>query len=388
MMVIRYIDTERELEEAQQAMEGRARIALDLEAAGFHRYDDRLSLVQMTAGNTTFLLDPFTLPLGDFLRPVLESPDVQVVMHGSDYDLRLLDRDLSILPQNLFDTQVAALLLGLEGIGLSALLDRYFGVKLSKKFQRADWAIRPIPPEMREYAASDTMHLEALADLLREQLEAQGRLEWAFEEFEALRRIRFQENRGEDPVSRVKVARDLSLMEVARLREALEWRDTIARARDRAPFRVVQDDVLVSISRHPPLHLDALASVPGLNPTLAREEGRALLERLDRIRSTPVEQLTPYPRPPRGLGRGRPDPEAEERFLRLKEARNRLAERLKLDRGALIPNAVLQSMAESPPTARSELAQVDGLRRWQLEVAGDELWAALQGGPSPAASGG
>jgi len=385
-MVIRYIDTENELDEAHEAIQGRPRVALDLEAAGFHRYDDRLSLVQMTAGETTFLLDPFTLPLGDFLRPVLESPDVQIVMHGSDYDLRLLDRDLSILPQNLFDTQVAALLLGLEGIGLSALLDRFFGVKLSKKFQRADWAVRPIPPDMREYAASDTMHLEALADLLQEELAAQGRLEWAMEEFEALRRIRFTETRGEDPVTRVKVARDLALIEVARLREAMEWRDNIARARDRAPFRIVHDDVLLAISREPPHRLEDLAAVQGLNPTLARDEGKELLNRLERIQATPVDQLAPYPRPPRGAGRGRPDPDAEERFMRLKETRNRLAERLRLDRGALLPNAVLQSMAESPPRSIEELAQVEGLRKWQLEVAGAELWATLRRAPTPTPS--
>jgi ribonuclease D len=376
-MEIRYIDTERELDEVNALVVGLRRVALDLEAAGFHRYDDRLSLVQLTAGPVTLLLDPFTLPLDDFLRPVLEDPAVEIVMHGSDYDLRLLDRDLSILPRNLFDTQVAATLLGHDAIGLSSLLERYFGVRLSKKYQRADWAQRPIPPEMREYAAADTMHLESLADLLAGELEERGRMEWAREEFEALRRIRYSEPADEDPVARVKAARDLSPPEVARLREALAWRDDVARERDRAPFRVVQDGALVEVARRSPRTVDELASIQGMNGGLARGEGERLLERLRRIEALPPSELVPYPRPPRGAGRGRPDPEVEERFLRLKEVRNRLAETLELDRGALLPNALLQALAESPPSSLDEMAKVEGIRNWQMEVAGSRLLEAL-----------
>jgi ribonuclease D len=384
-MEIRYIDTEKALDEANALVVGMRRMALDLEAAGFHRYDDRLSLVQLTAGPVTFLLDPFTLPLDEFLRPVLEDPGVEIVMHGSDYDLRLLDRDLSIRPQNLFDTQVAATLLGHQGIGLAALLERYFGVKLSKKYQRADWAQRPIPPEMREYAARDTMHLEELADLLAGELDERGRMAWAAEEFEELRKIRFSEPGTEDPVARVKAARDMEPLEVARLREALAWRDGIARERDRAPFRIAHDGVLVAVARQNPGTVDALSGVQGLNGSLARGEGDALVERFSRINQLPEEELVPYPRPPRGSGRGRPDPVVEERFLRLKEVRNRLAGELGLDRGTLLPNSLLQSLAEAPPDSLEAMADVEGMRRWQVEVAGSQLLDSLR---TPASTGG
>lgn len=376
-MEIRYIDTEKGLDEAKALVVGLPRLALDLEAAGFHRYDDRLSLVQLTAGPVTFLMDPFTIPVDQVLRPVLEDPQVEIVMHGSDYDLRLLDRDLGILPRNLFDTQVAATLLGHQGIGLSALLERYFGVKLSKKFQRADWAQRPIPEEMREYAARDTLYLERLADILTGELEAKGRLPWAREEFEELRKIRFEEPTTEDPVTRVKAARDLEPVEVARLREALEWRDGIARERDRAPFRVAHDGVLVAVARRNPATVDALAGVQGLNGGLARGEGPSLLERLQGVQSLPESELTPYPRPPRGSGRGRMEPEVEERFLRLKEVRNRLAGEVGLDRGVLLPNAILQRLAEDPPESLAGMSGVEGMRRWQIQVAGTDLLGSL-----------
>lgn len=384
-MEIRYIDTEMELEQASALLRGLKRVALDLEAAGFHRYDDRLSLVQLTAGPVTLLLDPFTLPLEEFLRPVLEDPAVEIVMHGSDYDLRLLDRDLSILPRNLFDTQVAATLLGHQGIGLASLLDRYFGVKLSKKYQRADWAQRPIPEEMRDYAARDTMHLEDLADLLTAELKERGRMSWASEEFEELRKIRYSEPGTEDPVTRVKAARDMTPAEVARLREALAWRDGIARERDRAPFRVAHDGVLVQVARGNPSTVNELAGVQGLNGSLARGEGEVLLERFARLNGLPESEWVPYPRPPRGSGRGRPDPEVEERFLRLREVRNRLASELGLDRGALLPNALLQSLAETPPASLEDMAQAEGMRRWQVDVAGALLMDTLRA-PAPTGS--
>lgn len=385
-MEIRYIDTEGGLDEARTLIEGLPRVALDLEAAGFHRYDDRLSLVQLTGGSVTFLLDPFAIPVDRLLRPVLEDAGVEIVMHGADYDLRLLDRDLGILPKHLFDTQVAATLLGHQGIGLSALLERYFGVKLSKKFQRADWAQRPIPDEMREYAARDTLYLEELADLLTTELEAKGRLAWAREEFEELRKIRFEEPPVEDPVTRVKAARDLAPLEVARLREALEWRDGIARERDRAPFRVAHDGVLVDVARRNPPTLDALAGIQGLNGGLARGEGASLLERFQGVQGLPESELAPYPRPPRGAGRGRMEPDAEERFLRLKEVRNQLSQELELDRGVLLPNALLQRLAVDPPDSKEAMAEVEGMRRWQVEVAGSRLLEVLHT-PAPSAAG-
>ncbi len=152
-------------------------------------------------------------------------------MHGADFDLRLLDRDLGIRLGGLFDTQVAAALLGESALGLQALLESRLGVSLSKKYQRADWADRPLKDGMLDYAADDTRYLMRLADLLLEDLRAAGRESWAREECRALEESATApgDDEPEDPVTRVKGARDLSPREVTALREALEWRDAIAR---------------------------------------------------------------------------------------------------------------------------------------------------------------
>jgi ribonuclease D len=378
-MNIRLIDQADALEEARSLTQGLRSVSLDCEAAGFHRYSDRLSLVQLTAGSFTFLLDPLSLDPRDVLRPIVEDPEVEVLMHGADYDVRLLHRDLDLRLSGLFDTQIAASLLGEDGIGLSALLERYFGVKLSKKYQRADWAERPLSEGMKEYAAHDTLHLAGLADLLRERLEARGRLAWAEEEFRELEKIRWEPpNEEADPVLRVKGARDLAPREVERLRAGLRWRDAIAKDRDRALFRVVGDPVLVDVALRGPRTLEDLAAIPGMNAGLARGEGLPLLEDLARIEALPDAELEGYPRLPRGNGRGRPIPEVEERFQRLKNVRNRHAEDIGIERGTLLPNAVLQAMADEPPATRAELESLPGLRRWQAGVLGDDLLETLR----------
>lgn len=379
-MEIRYVQDSGGIEEVRSALDTARRIALDCEAAGFHRYSDRLCLIQLTSGERTFLLDPFEIDVEPLLRPTLEDREVEVVMHGADYDVRLLDRDLGVRLSGLFDTQIAASLLGAEGIGLSSVLEDRLGVRISKKYQKADWARRPLPDAMIEYAALDTAHLPALADALRDDLTRTGRFSWAVEEFQELERVRFEATSDQDPVMRVREARDLEPREVARLREALLWRDDIARQLDRALFRVAGDSVLVEAARRNPRNVAELQRLPGLNGSLAGEWGAQLVERFRSVNARPEADVEGYPfhlARSNGGGRGRPTPEVEERLARLKAVRNERAADLGVDRGTLLPNSVLHLVAESPPGAPEEMATVPGMRRWQAELLAHDLMAAL-----------
>lgn len=363
----------------RRALGSEDRFALDCEAAGFHRYSDRLSLVQVTADGDTFIVDPLAFDPTDLLAGPLGDPAIRVVMHGADFDVRLLDRDLGIRIRGLFDTQVAAALLGESALGLSSLLEEHLGVRLSKKHQRADWAQRPLPDEMVRYAAADTEHLLALADLLEERLREKGRLEWALEESRRLEGVTWdEEDEDADPVEGVKAARDLPPRLVAALREALEWRDRIARERDRAPFRVAGDSALLQVVEEWPSSPEELGRVKGISPGLARDEGRDLLDRLARIRTLPEDRIEGYPKRQRS-GPGRPPPEVEERADRLRRVRNRRADELAVDRGTLMPNATLLEVAQAEPSSLEELERVDEVRRWQVEALGEELLEALDG---------
>lgn len=376
-MDITLIDQPEQLDLVARELASAQRLALDCEAAGFHRYSDRLCLVQVTVPEgSTFLLDPLSVPIADALRDTLQDPNRQVVMHGADFDVRLLDRDLDIQLRGLFDTQIAASMLGIDGLGLQSLLERTLGVQLAKKYQRADWAKRPLPRAMLEYAALDTHHLLSMADRLSEELDAADRMEWAREEFREQEKVRHEPSSESDPVTRVKAARKLSDREVHRLREGLLWRDRVAEARDRAPFRVANDSVLVEVARENPDDRKALATIQGMNGKLAHDQGSHLLARLREVDALPDEKLRGLP-PREDSGGGRPPPEVEDRMARLKNVRNGLAGELGIDRGTLLPNAQLAELAESPPRSLDDMRRVEGIRSWQAQVAGPALLEAL-----------
>jgi ribonuclease D len=374
-MTIQLISDSAALQEMGEALTGETRLALDLEAAGFHRYSDRVCLLQVTVGGRNFIVDTLAVDPSAVLRGPLEDPDVTILLHGGDYDLRLLDRDLDLHPVNLFDTQTAAALLGEPSLGLAALLQKYLEVHVSKKYQRADWAQRPLPEEMLDYAASDTRHLHELADLLMERLEAVGRESWAAEETRLMEGIRWNANGDVDPVTRVKGVRAFELRDVALVREAWLWRDEIAQARDRAPFRVAGDPVLLEVVRDRPRTVPELARVGGFSPALANQSGGELLDRLERIDRLDDSDLVGYPSGP--AGPRRPDPEVEEVANRLKGVRNQAAEALGIDRGVLMSNTVILEIARIHPRSEEELRGVEGVKRWQSETMSERLLAVL-----------
>lgn len=377
-----HVDTPGAAGDLKDTLSSAPRIALDCEAAGFHRYDNRLCLVQMTVGDETYVVDPLAVDVAALLGDVLHRDDVPIVMHGSDFDLRLLGGELGLRVHALFDTQIAASLLGVDSLGLAALLEKRFGVKLSKKFQRADWAERPLSDEMLEYAANDTRYLFELADQLTEELEAAGRTEWAEQECRALEAVAGAmdgPDEPEDPVVRVKGARDLSTRQVAALREALIWRDEIARARDRAAFRVVGNSPLLDAVAHHPKRVQELADIKGFPGNLARSEGEALLRRLHAVTLASEEDLEPYPRAA-SRGPGRPPPEVEELVNRLKDVRNRKAEEIGLPRGTLLSNSVLLQIATEAPDSLDALGAIEGMRPWRVELLGRELLDVVRGG--------
>ncbi len=352
---------------------------MDCEAAGFHRYTDRLCLVQVSVDGLDFVLDPLAFDPADMLRDVLADPDVTVMMHGADYDLRLLDRDLGLSVFGLFDTQVAASLLGEPGLGLSALLEKHLGITLSKQHQRADWAQRPLPPDMIEYATADTANLGRLATILEAELVAVGRLDWAREEFRLLEGIRWEEEEPTDPVTRFREARRLGARDLTALRAAVDWRDEVARRRDRAPFRVAADRALMDVARERPRTLAGLQRIKGISRGAVRSAGPALIKRLEAIEQIPEKELEGYPAA-RRTGPGRPPPEVEEAAAVLKEVRNRRAEELGLARGTLMSNATLLEIARRQPRTAQALREVPGVKAWQMEAVSEALLTVLPDG--------
>jgi ribonuclease D len=302
---------------------------------------------------------------------MMENPDIEIIFHDADYDLRMLDRDYGYHATRLFDTRVAAQLLNEPGIGLAALLEKYLGVILDKKYQRADWSRRPLLPEMLSYAAMDTMHLPELRDILRAQLADRGRLEWAEEEFDYLRHIRWTPG-DDEGFWRLKGARVLRGHGIAVLRELYQWRDQLARQLDRAPFRILNNESLLELAKAQPRDRTALNAVRGLGPDTKNRRGSELLAAIERGLSVPLSDIPRLDRGPRV----RPEPELVERLERLKTARNAAAARLELAPGLLCPNGTLERIARADPRTEADLATIVELRKWQRKVVGAELLQA------------
>jgi ribonuclease D len=359
-------------------------LAVDTEAASFHRYEDRVYLLQISSRERTAVVDPLAVQSLERFAALLGDPAIEVIFHDADYDLRLLERQYGIRAARLFDTRVAAQFLNEPGIGLAALLEKYFGVTLNKKYQRADWSARPLSPEMLAYAATDTRHLPALRDELRAQLDARGRLAWVEEEFALLEGVAWAPADPAEPAYlRLKGAKAMKGRELALLRALYDWREATARRLDRASFRILNNEPLFEMARQPPRTLEELQRVRGVGPETIARRGPEILDAIEVAMAIPERDLPRLPRPMRRA----PDPAADARFERLKAARNIIAQRLDLAPGVACPNGTLEEIARRAPGTVEELEAIPSLRRWQRKEFGRELLAVLPE-PAPAPAGG
>jgi ribonuclease D len=369
-----YIDTAAGADGFFAAVEKAPTVAVDTEGASFHRFVDRIYLLQMSTRDVTAVLDPLAIGKPAALGRILESEHTEKVFHDADYDLRLIHQDYGWHTRHIFDTRVAAQLLGIRAFGLAALLERSFGLKLDKKHQRADWSMRPLPKDMLDYASQDTMYLLELRDRLAGELEAAGRWSWAKEEFERAEGTQWEVANGEDNgYMRVKGARDLDRRQLAIFRELVRFRDGVARELDRATFRVAGNEALFAVAREAPCTIEALTVIKGVPRGIAERRGGEMLAAITRGLEVPEDQLPKFPRAPRWDR----DADFDTRVNALRAAREEAAQRLGLDPGFLCAREKLEAIARKRPKTLEALAEMPELRRWQVEVMGAAFLRAM-----------
>jgi ribonuclease D len=358
--------------------EREAVVGIDTEAASFHRYKDRVYLLQLSSRTATAIVDPLgTGGLGP-IGPWLGTGRTEFVFHDADYDLRLLRLEYGFEVGRLFDTRIAAQFLNEPSVGLGALLESRFGVKTDKRFQRADWSLRPLEADMLEYAATDTHYLIPLRDQFHDELVRIGRFAWVQEEFELLTKVEWGEPESPDEgFLRMKGARRLDRRGLAVLRELHRWREDTASRLDRAQFRILGNDSILHLATSRPTTIPALEQVPGMGRETIARRGAELLEAIGRGLRVPDAELPAFPRPPRV----RPDPAFDVRLEQLKAWRLGLAERIGLPVGLVAPNALLEGVARRTPHSLEELATVPGIRRWQVGEFGGELLGVIARAP-------
>jgi ribonuclease D len=369
-----WVATPEAFDRTVEALSAAPRFAVDIEADSLYHYFEKICLIQVSTATETFVIDPLAVRDLSPLAGIFADPSVEKVFHAAGYDLHSLRRDYDFVVRNLFDTHIAAQLLGYEQLGLGALMERLLGVLHSKGRQRDDWSRRPLAPEQLEYAAMDTHHLLDLRDLLDAQLCGKGRQEWAREEFN-LSSTATQSDREFDPngFRRIKGHRELSLRELAILRGLYLLRDRLAREMDLPPFKVINNSVLVDLSRRPPSNPSTLFNRPGISFRIARKYAVEIVRAIDEARSQDPSTLILPPRP----AYKPPSAEAKQRLELLKNWRQTKGAELGLPIGVVFPGTILELLATSPPSELPELEIVDGMRRWRVRLFGMEILELL-----------
>lgn len=320
------------------------RVAIDTEADSLHSYFEKLCLLQLSVPGEDFLVDPLA---GFDIAPLRAAlAGKEIVLQGADFDLRLMRRSFGYKADRVFDTVVASRLLGLREFSLAALVERFFDVKLTKGSQKANWAQRPLPAKMAEYAVNDTHYLLPLAEKLEAGLMARSRLEWFRQSCQrGLDLANVERERDTDDVWRISGSGLLRGRAAAVLRELWHWRDQEASAVDRPPFHILQNHQLLG-SIDPIL----AGEIPDYRHFSTRRR-RAFIEAAERAMGLPESD---WPVKRRRLG-VRATQEMERRSAELRHRRDRAAAELGIDPSFIAPRATLDAIAADEANAEGLL---------------------------------
>jgi ribonuclease D len=328
-------------------------VAVDTEGDSLHCYFEKLCLIQIGLPGQDVLIDPLE-PL-DFSRFNAILAQRRIILHGCDFDLRMLRRGTKFAPGEVFDTYLAARLVGLKEVGLASLVKEYFEIDLPKSSQKANWARRPLTPAMIAYAINDTLYLIELAERLTEDLRAKGRWEW-FEESCQKAVLAAGEDREKDPERIWKITGSAALQgrELAILRVLWHWRDSEARKADRPSFQILRNEELIELAKSTG---DGEVQLPNGVHSTRRKRLTALLQEALLLPEAEWPQRV-------RLVRDRPTADQEHRMEQLKNRRDRVAEDLQLDPGVIAPRQALERISREPETVGSVLM------RWQQQLLG------------------
>lgn len=372
------------LEELAKHLATLPAFGMDTESDSSYAYQEKVCLIQISDLERDYVIDPLLVKDLSALDAVLSDPDVVKVVHGGDYDVVSLHRDFGFRFRGLFDTLLAAQLLGTERIGLADLIGRYFGIDIDKAFQRHNWALRPLLDEHLEYARGDTHYLLALREILLRELRRAGRVRHHREECRFLERRRWT-GRGGDPFAwlDLKGANDLDETGLKCLHALWRYREDEARKMDRPVYKVIPDDVLVELATVRPRTERELDGVVNPKSAMRRRHGRAFLAKIGEglantapLPKRPEKKETRTKLPWRVRLRGRA---ADRVFADLKAWRNEVVHRdPTLSSFSVASNGTLRSIAQMRPRSIEELKLVPDVRKWQVRDFGEELLARLE----------
>jgi ribonuclease D len=372
-----YVDNPTALEALIHRLRHEPRIGVDTESDGFYVYKEKVCLVQISVPGADVILDPLAIDLSP-LSVLFEDPHIEKIFHASEYDILCLKRDYGFQIENIFDTMVAARYLGYTQVGLAGLIERHYHVKLDKKLQRADWGRRPLTQEHLDYARKDTHYLLRLREILSGELDKEGYLQDAQEEFNRLSALQPQ-TKGFDHEGfwSITGARALDGTSARVLKELWLFREKKSEAMNRAPFRVIPEQLLLKLAAAAPTGRAQLRQY--LTPYLLHRFGDELLDVVQKgLAAAPIE-------PPATKPGERWDRKTMARYEALRKWRREESHKRKVDADIILPTETLKTLAKEHPVTEDALAKLLSpaqRRRWS-----EPLLSLLQKHPTHAKKG-
>jgi ribonuclease D len=363
------ITESRQLDSLAATLMGEPLVAVDTESNSLYAYYERVCLIQFSTPDADFLVDPLAIENISVLGKVFASEKIEKVFHAAEYDVMCLKRDFNFAFVNLFDTMLAARILGHNGISLGDILAREFGVRLEKKYQRANWGRRPLPPEMIAYARLDTHYLIPLRNRLFEEF--QENQFWPLAQEDFARVCAADEthlNKKETNIWRMRGIRQLTGQQMAVLQELVDYRREQAKVINQPLFKVIGNNTLVELAAFLPKTEGDLSSAVGMTERRIKRHGVAVLRAIQRgLAASPLE------RPPR--------PKYNHKFVArldaLRNWRKGKARMMGVESDIIMPRVILDELAYKNPKSDDELARILKNVPWRLEQFGDSLKEVL-----------
>lgn len=357
-MSYRWIATQNDLDDLIIRLQPLEWVVIDTEADSFHHFQEKLCLIQLLTPQGVELVDPLVKLEFSRFWEVLGNKKWKI--HAADYDLRLIRKIGGKTPSVIFDTFIAAQILGKKALSYSALVLENKGITLSKSNQKADWTLRPLNESMMDYAAADVLHLDPIVTDLQNGLQQARRMEWFNQSCQRQIRITQTPKDQEDPDAwQIPGHHQIDPQSRTILKHLWEWRQNEAQNRDLASFRVMRGELMLELIERFNKNPSEEFPVP---PFVKGESKQRLLHKIEQaLQAAPIPYLHPK----------RPDPMSlavEKRFNSLREKRQKVADALKMDPGFIASKLTLIELAEKPDSAPQKLLQEDRCCQWQIDL--------------------
>jgi len=361
-----YIDTDEALKNLTLKVEKSKRIAVDTEADSLHHYFEKVCLIQLTLNKCDYIIDPLAkINLSKFFNTLSEK---HLILHGADYDLRMLQASFGFRPKNkIFDTMIAAKLLGYEKFSLAALVEHFFNIKLKKQGQKSNWAKRPLTEAQLEYACNDTRYLKIIAEHLEGELKKMNRYNWFLESVDLMVQATAKnKERDPDDIWRIKGTGLLQEHQLIFLKKIWRWRESIAANNDIPTFKVMGNSQMIE-----------LAAWAADNPSFRAEDFSGLPKKYSDSRIKKLETAIEKARNtkktawPKFRKRKKPvnnKPGYKKLVKVLKEECVKVAEKLQMSPSDIANNAAIELLASERPSTLNEVYQCGHIMKWQAKL--------------------